>query len=160
MAVTAEDYRALFRTHPAGVTIATTMDQGRPVGVTMTSAVSISAEPPLIMVSLQAGSSSWPAFSRAGRVMLHFLDAGQQALAARFATSGIDRFEGQDWILGGQGAPRLGACETWAACDVFGRHRVGSGNLLFLRPVEMSTRADRRPVVFSDRAFRQVGAAL
>src|SRR5699024_3781453 len=42
-----EAFTGVFRRHPAGVAVVTLLDDGRPVGFTATSLISVSAQPPI-----------------------------------------------------------------------------------------------------------------
>ncbi|WP_026931704.1 flavin reductase family protein [Glycomyces tenuis] len=90
--VAADDFRALFRTHPAGVAVVCADAGAGPAGFTATSLTSLSMRPPLISFAIATGSSAWPTFREASSVTVNLLAAGQHAIADRFATSGIDRF--------------------------------------------------------------------
>ena len=55
----ADQFRAIFRQHPAGVAVVTLVaEDGRPVGFTATSVISVSADPPLVAFSINTTSSS------------------------------------------------------------------------------------------------------
>ena len=85
-------FRLAFRRHPAGVVVITS-DAGRgPSGFTATSLSSLSLDPPLVSFGIAVSSSSWPHIRDAETAVVNFLDAEQEPLARRFATSGIDRF--------------------------------------------------------------------
>ena len=91
------EFKSIFRRHPAGVAVVTLSDLGRPIGFTATSVISVSAEPPLLVFSVNSGSSSWPALARAETLAISFLAASQADVSARFATRGIDRFASGGW---------------------------------------------------------------
>ena len=44
----ADAFKGVFRRHPAGVAVITTVVDGEPVGFTATSVISVSADPPLL----------------------------------------------------------------------------------------------------------------
>ncbi|MDH3553381.1 MAG: flavin reductase family protein, partial [Gammaproteobacteria bacterium] len=91
-----------------GVTVITTTDSdGSPVGVTASSFNSVSLDPPLVLWSLAKSARSMAAFDRSGYFCVHVLAASQEALSARFATPGSDKFGGQDWRPGHGGVPLL-----------------------------------------------------
>lgn len=95
---TAEAFKTVFRNHPAGVTLITANDGTNKVALTATSVASVSANPPTVIFSISAQSSSAPVLARAKNVVIHFLDADDLALAELGATSGIDRFaSAQNW---------------------------------------------------------------
>ncbi|MGI3779839.1 MAG: flavin reductase family protein, partial [Janthinobacterium lividum] len=91
-ALAADAFKGVFRRHPAGVAVITTVVDGQPVGFTATSVISVSADPPLLAFSVDSASSSWPALASAETLVVNFLSAAQVEVSARFATSGIDRF--------------------------------------------------------------------
>ena len=106
-AVSSEEFRSVFRRHPAGVAVVTLGDGERPVGFTATSVISVSAEPPLLAFSVAVTSSSWPALERTETLAINFLGADQVDVSARFATSGVDRFAGVGWAWLPTGEPVL-----------------------------------------------------
>jgi len=90
--ITAAEYRAAMRHYPAGVTIVTIEQDGRPVGFTATSFASLSAEPPLISFNIAQTSSSLEAMLSARSLVVHFLGEHQLHLAQRFSRAAADRF--------------------------------------------------------------------
>ncbi|MFT3835143.1 MAG: flavin reductase family protein [Micropruina sp.] len=141
--IDAEQFRMIFRGHPAGVAVVTLQDGGRAYGFTATSVISVSAEPPLFAFSVHKASSSWSALSRVRRVMINFLAEDQADVAARFATSGIDRFAGRrlasaaDRRAGAGGLRRLDRGPSAVPRPRRGQpadHRSGSSRLEF-RPI-------------------------
>jgi flavin reductase (DIM6/NTAB) family NADH-FMN oxidoreductase RutF len=76
----------------AGVTLVTVADGRDDVGATVSAFCPVSGDPPLVLVSLMAGSYLTEVFGRAqepaARFAVVFLAAGQRVLAGRFAASG------------------------------------------------------------------------
>jgi flavin reductase (DIM6/NTAB) family NADH-FMN oxidoreductase RutF len=74
------------------VTLVTAADGRDDVGVTVSAFCPVSADPPLVLVSLMAGSYPAELFARADAPVTRFavtlLAAGQRVLAGRFAASG------------------------------------------------------------------------
>jgi flavin reductase (DIM6/NTAB) family NADH-FMN oxidoreductase RutF len=74
------------------VTLVTAADGRDDIGVTVSAFCPVSADPPLVLVSLMAGSYPAELFSRADSPVTLFavtlLAAGQRVLAGRFAASG------------------------------------------------------------------------
>ena len=73
--LSADDFKALFRGHPGGVAVITADAGEGPVALTVSSVVSVSAEPPLPIFSVSALSSASDVLSRAETVVVHLLDA-------------------------------------------------------------------------------------
>jgi flavin reductase (DIM6/NTAB) family NADH-FMN oxidoreductase RutF len=83
--LSADDFKAAFRNHPAGVAVITADAGDGPVGLTATSVISVSANPALLVFSLSAFSSSAPALAKAETLVVHLLGADQMGLAKTFA---------------------------------------------------------------------------
>ncbi|WP_287931796.1 flavin reductase family protein, partial [Arthrobacter sp.] len=73
--LSADDFKAAFRNHPAGVAVITADVGAGPVGLTATSVISVSASPPLVVFSLSSSSSSTPTVKKAETVVIHLLGA-------------------------------------------------------------------------------------
>ena len=63
--ISAEQFRFAFRSHPAGVAVVTADAGDGPVAMTVSSVASISIDPPTLMFSASAISSSTPTICRA-----------------------------------------------------------------------------------------------
>lgn len=155
---TPEAFRALFKTHAAGVSIITAIGDRGPAGFTVTSVTSVSAIPPMVTFSIMETSSCWPALSIAETVVIHFLDEDHVALAKRFASSGIDRFEGLDWTAMPCGTPRLRAVRRWARCKLIGRHPAGASHVILALLGEACVETDgTSPLLYHEQGYRKLG---
>ncbi|MEU2198706.1 flavin reductase family protein [Isoptericola sp. NPDC019482] len=157
--ISADEFRSVFRGHPAGVAVVALRDGDRRIGFTATSVISVSAEPPLLAFSLATSSSSWPAVSRAGTVAVSFLAHDQADLSARFATSGIDRFADGGWRDLDTGEPVIDGAAAWVRARVVQRTAVGSSHLVTLEAVRNHVEPAATPLVFHDRGYHRLGAA-
>lgn len=153
--IDAEHFRTIFRGHPAGVAVVTLHDGTRAYGFTATSVISVSAEPPLFAFSVHAASSSWSALSRAQRVMINFLAEDQADVAARFSTSGIDRFAAGGWHPLPTGEPVLTGCAGWIEGRVWSLVPA-AGSRLILAEAAAAWGSDRRPLIYRDRTYHRL----
>src|SRR5246500_4906796 len=118
---TGEDLRTLMRLWPHGVSILSVDVDGDRMGVTVSSLVSLSLEPPLIGVSIGKEASCYELLRAAGRFAISLLGSDQDELARRFAAGyppivhwqGVPTREGQvapliegalGWIGAGTGS--------------------------------------------------------
>jgi flavin reductase (DIM6/NTAB) family NADH-FMN oxidoreductase RutF len=152
-----EQYKSVFRQHPAGVAVIGLVHQGRPVGFTATSVISVSAAPPFFAFSLASTSSSWPAVSAARRLAVSFLSADQDWVSARFATSGIDRFADGGWRPLPTGEPVIDGALSWMLGRIVARTPVGDSYLVSVAALESDTRPDAKPLVYHDRTYHRIG---
>lgn len=148
-------FRLAFRRFPSGVAIVTTVGPGGPLGVTITSLRSLSAEPPLLAFSLLRTASTWPAFTAERRFLVHLPGADQADLAARFSTSGIDRFAAPTrWSRTADGLPCLQGAETVLTCEKAHQVPIGEADLIVGTVLGVVHRPARSPLVYHDGDFR------
>jgi len=164
-----QEFKQVFRRHPAGVAVVALRHGGRPVGFTATSVISVSAAPPLLAFSLASTSSSWAAVSAVPTLAVSFLADHQDDVSARFATSGIDRFAAGGWTSLPTGEPVIDGAVSWVRARVVQRTPVGDSYLVSLRALSAGTASDpgdpgagagdaASPLVYHDRTYHRIGA--
>ena len=157
--LSADEFKQVFRRHPAGVAVITLSEPGtaRPVGFTATSVISVSAQPPILAFSIASTSSSWPALAEAPTVVVNFLGSSQADLSGRFARHGVDRFDGAPWARLATGEPVLHGSLTWVQGRVLQRIPVGDSYLITVRGLTSDVSAAGLPLIYHDRGYRQLG---
>lgn len=163
----AEQFKAAFRTHPAGVAIVTADAGDGPIALTATSVISVSADPPLLVFSVSESSSSLPTLSRASTVVVHLLAADQLDLAILGATSGIDRFADTSiWSRLPTGEPYFLSAPVWIRGKIVDRMDAGRSVVLAVEALEARTpdrgspeadAAQSRPLVYHNRVWHALG---
>ena len=88
MPVDIADFTTALRQYAAGVCLMTVRDDIDDVGTTVSSVMSVSAEPPLVAVGLTDGGYSVEVLESVGRCALTVLGAQHANVARRFATHG------------------------------------------------------------------------
>ena len=107
-------FREAFRRHPAGVAVITADPGDRPVAMTVSSLISVSAAPPIVAFSLSMKSGSSEPLLRAETMVIHLLRYTDIDLAQLCASSGADRFPpGGAWERLATGEPRYTGVSTW-----------------------------------------------
>lgn len=138
--LSAEEFKAAFRNHPAGVAVVTADAGDGPVALTATSVFSVSADPPLLVFSLSATSSSTPTLMRAETVVVHLLSAPQLNIAVLGATSGIDRFADTSiWSRLETGEPYFSAAPVWIRGRIVDRMEAGGSTVVAVEALEART---------------------
>lgn len=140
--------RQVLGSFVTGVTVVTTVDaEGRTWGLTANSFSSVSLDPPLVLWSQSVKAPSHAAFTRADRFAINILAEDQIDLSNRFATSGIDKFDGVQIDAGEGGVPLLRRCSAWLECKAV-TQVPGGDHVIFVGEVKAIRRTDRRPLVF------------
>ncbi len=121
------EFRRALSCFATGVAVATTLDDsGERIGMTISSFSSVSMEPPLVLWSIAYDAQGYDAFIDAEYFAVNVLAKGQDELSERFATRGVDKFEGLDCREGLHGSPIL---PEYAACfECRTEHRYEGGD--------------------------------
>ncbi|MEY2243436.1 flavin reductase family protein [Streptomyces sp. BF23-18] len=139
---------------PGPVVVAATVDEhGRRWGFTASSFVSLSLDPPLVMVGLGKKASTHGAFTGADHFMINVLASDQSAIARRFATSGVDRFAAGDTIPLELGLPGIPEAVIRLVCRMHDVVDGGDHSILIGRVDDCIGLGDREALVYVDRSF-------
>jgi len=133
----AADLRALMRRAPASVAVLT-VDTGRDrLGLTVSSLVSLSLEPPHVGVSIARDAAMHELLREAGGFAASLLAGGQEWLAQHFARGvpPIGMWNGVATEEGARGAPLLVGAVGWLECRLASEHAVGD-HTFFVAEVE------------------------
>ena len=162
--LSADEFKALFRGHPGGVAVITADAGDGPVALTATSVASVSAEPPLLIFSVSALSSSTAVLAKAETVVVHLLDAHDLDLARLGATSGVDRFDGsQPWSRLVTGEPVYHDVRAWVRCAVIERMDAGGSTVFAAHALQSQLERDVAPgepgdaLVYHNRTWHRLG---
>ena len=102
MAVSGETYKEIGRAAAGSVSVITAFEPGSNavVGLTVTSFVTLSFEPPLVMFAIQHSANCYPAMIASQAFGVSLLSAQQAQIARRFATRGADKSAGTRFETG------------------------------------------------------------
>ena len=129
-----EELREALSRHAAAVSVVASADGGVYRGLTATSLVTVSLEPPLLLVSLDALTTTAEMIEAAGGFTVSLLAREQEFLAERFAGTAPPpppHWEGIRHHLAQSGRPIVLGAPAWFDCAVEQRHEVGD-HVLFL----------------------------
>ena len=166
-AATADEFRAAFRNHPAGVAVITADAGDGPVALTATSVFSVSLTPPLLVFAISELSSSAPTIRRAETVVVHLLGASQLDIAKLGATSGIDRFADTSiWSRLPTGEPYFPAAHAWIRGRIINKMEAGGSTVVAVLALETKSphadgsaadAAEAQPLVYHNRTWHKLG---
>lgn len=157
MVITAEEFRATLSLWASGVSVVTTRDGEKLVGMTVSSFCSVSLAPPLVLICAANDSETCPAIQRSGFFVVNILTSRQRALSQRFSAPEFEgkRFDGLAFHTGVSGLPVLEETVASLECCVVadtlqGDHRVFFGQVL------RAERTEQPPLVFHRGKYRQL----
>jgi flavin reductase (DIM6/NTAB) family NADH-FMN oxidoreductase RutF len=141
------DFREFMRHWPAGVAVVTTAGESGPVGCTVNALMSLSVEPPLLLVSLGRESRTLARIRRTDLFGASILAAEQAELSERFANCAREeRFTGLELRVE-HGVPLLAGAAAQIVCAVRELLRVADHVLVVGAPVWHAVDPDRAPLL-------------
>lgn len=117
-----------MRRFPSGLAVLAVSVDGRRLGATVGSLVSLSLEPPLVGLSLGVHAPLLEPLREAGAFGLSVLGNGQEAIAHRFGVGGLPPLAAWHEVevrAGSNGAPLLAEAAGWLECNVTDVHSAG-----------------------------------
>ena len=151
--------RDAFGCFPSGVTAICAMMGEEPVGMAASSFVSVSLDPPLVLVCIQNSSATWKTLKHAPRIGVSVLgeehDRACSQLAAKSGNGPSDRFAGLEWFATEGGAVLLEGAAVSLDCSVVEEIAAGDHQLVLLRIEELKFQPKVNPLVFHGSRFRK-----
>lgn len=151
----ADQFKAAFREHPAGIALITATTPEGPVGLTASSVASVGLDPVALTFSVTRATGSAGALLSADTFLVHLLDARQLAIAEQFAVSGGERFtDEQGWETLKTGEPHLPGVRAALRCRALQVTPVGASSAVIAEVLEVIEGESGQALVYIDRAFR------
>ena len=144
-----------------GVTVITAVVEGRPLGMTAQSFVSLSIDPPLVMVCPSRYSSTWRLIEATRELCINVLSSEQEQISRKFAAKSDERFQGVDWVPAPTtGAPLLGGVHAWVDCSIEDVHPGGDHLIAVCRVLALGAPDERgNPLVFYTGRYGEASVA-
>jgi steroid delta-isomerase-like uncharacterized protein len=151
--VSAELLKQAHSKFVTGVTVVAGMSaEGQPFGLAVNAFMSVSLEPPTIVVCIGAGSRSHDQFVRSKGFAVNILAANQAAIARQFAQSGIDKFSGIAWSPGVSGVPVIEDCAASFEVEKVECLRASTHTIFIGHVVSVRT-SERPPLIYMGSQF-------
>ena len=150
-----DELRALMRRFPSGVAVVTVDLEGERIGLTMSSLVALSLDPPLVGVAVSRQAALHELLRRAGSFGVSLLGEGQEDLATRFSR-GVPPIALWTGVAVREGlrAPLLEGALGWLECETRAEHAVGDHTLFVGEVIAVERGAGGPPLVHVGQAYR------
>jgi len=148
-------FRQILGCFPTGVTVVTTLQDGRPVGLAAGSFFSVSLNPPLVGFCVMTTSNTWPAIERRGSFGVSILADDQIDVCRRLASKDPDKFDGLVWSPAPvTRSPLIDGAVAHLDCDLEEQYLAGDHWIVVgrVRALELH-RAEAEPLVFCRGGF-------
>lgn len=135
-----------------GVTVVTTHTDGQVHGMTANGFMSVSLDPPLVVVSIAQRAKMHAALTAAGAYGVSVLCDDQERLSGHFAGQPIADFDPEwDWA---EGVPVLKGALAQVVARVTDAHPAGDHTLYVGRALHFVMREAANPLVFHEGKYR------
>ena len=145
------EFRDALGRFASGVTIVTAVDGEKTHGMTANAFVSVSLDPPLVLVSLDNRSRIHRILSSAGRFGVSVLAEDQRGLSEHFAGRGV----GEARFVSRAGTPVVEGAIAYFVVHVVDAHGAGDHTLYIGRVEHYEARNDR-PLLFYAGKYGQL----
>jgi flavin reductase (DIM6/NTAB) family NADH-FMN oxidoreductase RutF len=146
-APTADAFRDVMGHFATGVTVITTVDEGRPLATTANAITSLCLEPPMLVACLNRDSATGKAVRRVGSFGVTILADDQGELARRFATKDPNKFAGVEIVHGPGGQPLLAGALAHLEGEVVEAVTAGT-HTVFLAGITSAVRHPGTPLAY------------
>ncbi len=156
MPIDKTELRRVMGHFPTGVTVVTTVSRaGKLYGLTANSFTSVSLVPPLVLVCVDKRAESYQCFEESKCYTVNFLADDQEDISRRFATTGMDKFEGVGYRMGANQAPILNGVLAYLECKVVGAYE-GGDHTIYVGEIEQAETREAKPLLFYRGGYRSL----
>lgn len=156
MPIEKNELRRVLGHFATGVTVITTCDeQGQPFGLTANAVTSVSLVPPLILICVDKQADTYPYFDRSKVFAINILSDRQETISRRFATSGIEKFEGIGYRKNDIGCAILDDAVGHIDCRIVQSYDAGD-HTIYVGEVESAEAEDISPLLFFRGGYRKL----
>jgi flavin reductase (DIM6/NTAB) family NADH-FMN oxidoreductase RutF len=153
------EFRAAMAAMASTVSVVTARQGEEVVGRTVTSMLSLSMNPPTILISIDIMSRLADIIAKTNGFSLAMLADDQQAVGNAFAGGlpAAERFNVGDWSRWPSGHPMLLGAITALDCEVIGAIETGTHVLFAGAIIETETTTSRSPLLWQRHHYHRLG---
>lgn len=156
--VNAAAFRDALAQFASGVTVVSAVGtDGRDEGMTVSAFASLSLTPPLVLACIDLTATVLPHLRAASHFGVSVLAAGQQAISARFAEHGIDRFAGVPRTRAPEGVPLIDGAVAHLVCRRVAEH-PGGDHVILVGEVLRAEAHGGEPLIYALRKYARITA--
>lgn len=140
-------FRQVVGHFTSGVTVVTVSD-GEPLGLAVSSFMSVSLDPPLVAVCVRNESTTWPRVRKVGGFCVNVLAFDQELLCRRFSLPGTNRFADLQWHQSPAGFPVPEGVLAYVDCVIEHEFEGGDHTIAVGRVTSLGVMREALPLVY------------
>ena len=152
-----EDFKEAMSRFASGVTVVTCFDGEQTRGITVSAFLSVSLEPPLVLVSISKDAQLAPLLASSEGYGVSLLSAEQHTVSDHFAGWGPEGFEPALEALAGEQV--LADALAGLSCQIRERVDAGDHQLLIGEVRAITLGASLEPLLYAQRGYRRLAPA-
>jgi flavin reductase (DIM6/NTAB) family NADH-FMN oxidoreductase RutF len=158
MPIPSDQFKYVMRQWASGVSIVTMQAPEKRHGLTVSGFLSITPEPPLVLVSIGQELASDTLLHASGAYAINFLRDDQAELSDRFAgrLGEVDRFADLTTRSAATGSPILEDCAAWLDCRIVSSQVVGDHTLFIGEVVAAGVNGAAKPLIYWNADYRKL----
>lgn len=151
-----EVFKKAMSRFPSGVVIVTTITaNGKRHGFTASAFSSLSLDPPLILVCLAKTADCFDPFVTGDKFAVNVIGHYQHELAFKFATKGVNKFDGDEFEDGTSGLPIISNCIFSLECNIKNTYPGGDHEII-VGEVQHAKVNEGTPSIWYEGSFRNM----
>ena len=159
MVIEAQELRRVMGHFATGVTVITTRDkEGTPNGLTANAFMSLSLNPPLVIISVDKKATCYSCFEPECYFTVNFLSEDQEEISRRFATKGVAKFADLKWRAGSNGVALIDDALGTVECKIVQCHDGGDHTIVVGEILKAVAHGDR-PLLFFKGKYQRLPRA-
>ena len=158
MPIDATELRRVMGYFATGVTVVTSVIDGRPCAMTANSVTSVSLDPPLVLFCADLGSETRRGVKQSGAFAINILDERHERISRMFATRGPKSFSGIGFRTAETGSPILDDALAFLDCRLHAEYDGGDHSLVLGLIERADTLPDGKPLIFYRGGYHTLGA--
>lgn len=156
MPIDGRELRNAMGLFATGVTVITTKDaSGKHFGLTANAFSSLSLDPPMLLICVDKGVDCYDCFEESKVFGVNFLSSTQEEVSTRFATKGIEKFEGLSFSLGKFGVALLDGALAHFECKVAHAYD-GGDHTIYVGAIDNFATVGADPLLFFQGKYRSL----
>ncbi|MCA1832424.1 MAG: flavin reductase family protein [Actinomycetota bacterium] len=158
MPIDASELRRVMGHFATGVTVVTSMLDGRPCAMTANSVASVSLSPPLVMFCPDNESETRRGVEQSGFFAINILEEGSERISRDFSARGPKIWDGIGFHAEETGAPVFEDSLAWVDCSVFAQYPGGDHLIVVGEILRADAHAHGNPLLFYRGGYHTLGS--
>jgi flavin reductase len=150
--VSCAEFKSVMRRLAASVTIITSADGEKKLGMTATAVCSVSSDPPTVLIVVNKSNRSYPIIAQTRMFAVNVLSLDQEHVASHFSSKPADPFAEIPHTIRTTGCPIVERADAYMECAVIQQMDVGT-HTIFVGKIVSADASGREPLLYHESRY-------